>query len=87
MEMINQQQVADAADESDEEFRLMDERIQAQVVIEKRKQQLVQGEKLSSICIQIGRCPICTLKPPCKHRQMVDQSIHPDLIQMTPKDP
>lgn len=51
MEMINQQQVADAADESDEEFRLMDERIQAQVVIEKRKQQLVQGEKLSSICI------------------------------------
>ena len=39
MQMANEQQVA-AENDSDEEFRLMDEQIQAQVVIEKRKQQL-----------------------------------------------
>jgi len=36
--MANEQQAAE--NDSDEEFRLMDEQIQAQVVIEKRKQQL-----------------------------------------------
>lgn len=75
---------ADAANDSDEEFKQMDERIANQVIYEKRKQQVENGAKLMKICSSVGRCPICTLKPPCNHRNKADQSIHPDLLAMSP---
>ena len=63
----------------------MDERIANQVIYEKRKQQVENGAKLTKICSSVGRCPICTLKPPCNHRTKADQSIHPDLLAMSPQ--
>ena len=62
----------------------MDERIANQVVQEKRKQQIENGAKLLKICSTVGRCPICTLKPPCKHKSKVDSNIHPELLAMSP---
>lgn len=58
----------DIAEDSDEEFRLMDEQIAAQVLVEKRKSQAQNGAKIKKLCAQVGRCPICTLQPPCNHR-------------------
>ena len=75
----------EVANDSDEEFRQMDERIANQVIYEKRKQQVENGAKLTKICSSVGRCPICTLKPPCNHRTKADQSIHPDLLAMSPQ--
>jgi len=43
-------EVGAASDNSDEEFYNMDQRIAAQVLIEKRAQQLNQGAKLQKIC-------------------------------------
>lgn len=62
---------ADAMD-SDEEFVYMDKQIREQVVVEIYKRQVNNGEKLSKICAQVGRCAICTLVPPCKHRKQID---------------
>ena len=58
--------------DSDEEFKIMDDNIATQVLNEKRRNQLAQGQKLSKICASVGRCPICTLVPPCRHRVSAD---------------
>ena len=58
--------------DSDEEFIIMDERIREQVAIENYKRQSNNGLKLLKLCASVGRCQICTLKPPCKHRKTID---------------
>jgi len=58
--------------DSDEEFVILDERIREQVIIENYKRQSNNGVKLSKICASVGRCPVCTLMPPCKHRKAID---------------
>ena len=52
--------------------------------MEKNRAQINNGLKLQRKCVQVGRCPVCTLKPPCKHRNQVDPTVNPDLIGVSP---
>jgi len=62
----------------------MDDHIATQVLHEKRRQQLSHGMKLQKICASVGRCPVCTLVPPCKHRKAIDMNIPEDIRGMSP---
>lgn len=83
-EMMVQEDPNELGYDSDEEFRIMDEQIAAQVLHEKRRQQFSNGAKLQKQCAQVGRCSICTLMPPCKHQKAIDQNIAEDMLGMSP---
>lgn len=76
--------MAEEEHDSDEEFRILDSRIAEQVLLEKNRAQINNGLKLQRKCVQVGRCPVCTLKPPCKHRKQVDPTVNPDLVGVSP---
>ena len=64
---------------------LIDEEVAAHIIYENRHAQAQNGHALMQICQRVGRCSICTLKPPCRHKPFVDNSVHPDLIGLSPK--
>lgn len=45
---------------------------------EKYKKQIVAGKIMEVKCYKNGRCPLCTLHPPCNH---IAESVLPSIIR------
>ena len=64
----------------------MDATILENVKIDKARKQRDAGQKLAQFCVHVGRCPICTLVPPCNHYSQFDVSSRSQNSNQVPND-